>query len=148
MLPSYVFYINYSLRNTTVCPWKLFTNTNYSLATEPIPSTIVNPSTLRGYNPKRMIEPVYQWDDRFHIFRQGPRKFTPKEAGNRMTMLRKDAKVLGGEVKVLRDEVKVLRNYLKTAEIKRKKAEKKIERITWRRVYNLRSRNKNYTFYK
>ena len=42
MIPSYVFYINYSLRNTTVCPWKLFINTNYSLATEPISYTTVN----------------------------------------------------------------------------------------------------------
>lgn len=102
-----------------------------------------------------MVEPVYQWDDHFHAFRQGPRIFTPKEAGERMAMLRNDAKVWRAEVKVwraevkvLRDEVKVLMNDLKTAEIKRKKAEKKIERITWRRVYNLRSRNKNYTFYK
>jgi len=95
-----------------------------------------------------MIEPVYQWDHLFRIFSKGPRKFTPKEAGDHMTMLRKDAKVLRGEVKVLRDEVKVLRYYLKAAEIKRKKAEKKIERITWRRMYNLRSRNNNYTFYK
>lgn len=44
IIPSYVFYINYYIRNI-VCPRKLFTNTKSSAATEPMPSTIVDPST-------------------------------------------------------------------------------------------------------
>jgi uncharacterized protein (DUF342 family) len=98
---------------------------------------------------------VYQWDKKLDAVRQGPRTFTSKQAVERLKMLSNEGKVLKDEVKVLMGELIVLRNEVdrcknevKTADIKRKRAEKKIDRKNWKRVYNLRSRNNNYTNYR
>jgi hypothetical protein len=129
---------------------QLFTNTESYAATEPTPSTIVGPSTPIGYERQKKvsINPVFQWDSQFGVFRRGPHKYTNKEVANNVRKLRKEREVLRDRVKVLMDEVDRCNNEVKIADIKRKRAEKKTEIKSWKRKYFLRSRNKKNMFYK